>query len=359
MFKTRTIILVVFIAIIFCLALSGIYSVVFDDKSTSNIETSNSAKETIPNTKKEALYAQLNKLHYNNETNKLTISLSTNIPDSTTATILVYNSKASGYNDYTTTSTEEIDGGKIQTTLFPSTTVKNGEYFVKIIIDVLSEKDISKNKHLTEKLGWGHELEKQYSENTLVKIRNVTNKSYTIEVNTKNSISIENGFSDQEAQQELAKKEKEREQQELAKREKEREQQELAKREKEREQQELAKREKERKQQELAKREKEREQQELAKREKERKQQELAKREKEREQQEQREVQQPKQNKVQTTTVDANSKGEVWLKLSEAEKRTLTNKLISNWKYNGYTVTVGADWFIGALDSFYGTPETT
>ncbi|WP_342750861.1 hypothetical protein [Bacillus fungorum] len=48
----------------------------------------------------------------------------------------------------------------------------------------------------------------------------------------------------------------------------------------------------------------------------------------------------------------------MWLKLSEAEKRTLTNKLISNWKYNGYTVTVGAGWFIGDLDSFYGTPET-
>ncbi|MGE1032997.1 hypothetical protein ACQGS5_25740, partial [Bacillus sp. GKis3/1] len=232
------------------------------------------------------------------------------IPDSTTATILVYNSKSSGYNDYTTTSTEEIKGGKIQTTLFPSATVKNGQYFVKIIIDVISEKDISKNKHLTDKLGWGHELEKQYSENTLVKIRNVTYESYTIEVNTKNSIPIENGFSDQEAQQELAKREKEREQQENAKKEKEHEQQELAKR------------------------------------------------EKEREQQEQQEVQQPKQNKVQTTTVDANSKGEVWLKLSEAEKRTLTNQLISNWKSNGYTVTVGADWFIGALDSFYGTPET-
>ncbi|MDA2050081.1 hypothetical protein PDM87_18600 [Bacillus cereus] len=334
MFKTRTVILVVFIAIIFCLALSRIYAVIFDDKSTSNIETSNNAQDTKSETKRETLYAQLDKLDYDSEANKLNLSLSTNIPDSTTATVLVYNSKTSGHNDYITTSTEEIEDGKIQTTLYPSTTIKNAEYFVRIIIDVISKNDISKNKHLTDKLGWGHELEKQYNGNNLVKIREVTYESYTIEVHTKNRISIKNGFSDQEAQQELVKREKEREQQELAKQEKEREQQELAKR------------------------EKEREQQELAKREKEREQQELAKREKEREQQKQQEVQQSKQNEVQTTTVDANSKGEVWLKLSEAEKRTLINQLISNWKSNGYTVTVGADWFIGALDAFYGTPET-
>ncbi len=310
LFKTRTVILVVFIAIIFCLALSRIYAVIFDDKSTSNIETSNNAQDTKSETKRETLYAQLDKLDYDSEANKLNLSLSTNIPDFTTATVLVYNSKTSGHNDYITTSTEEIEDGKIQTTLYPSTTIKNAEYFVRIIIDVISKNDISKNKHLTDKLGWGHELEKQYNGNNLVKIREVTYESYTIEVHTKNRISIKNGFSDQEAQQELVKREKEREQQELAKQEKEREQQELAKR------------------------------------------------EKEREQQKQQEVQQSKQNEVQTTTVDANSKGEVWLKLSEAEKRTLINQLISNWKSNGYTVTVGADWFIGALDAFYGTPET-
>ncbi|WP_423249709.1 hypothetical protein [Bacillus cereus] len=157
---------------------------------------------------------------------------------------------------------------------------------MKILIDVSTAEYTSTNKHLIDKLGSKYEVEKQYSGDKSVKIHNISYDKYKIDIDTKNIISIENGFSEQEAQQERAKIKKEQEQRE------------------------------------------------------------------------QQEVQQPKQNEVQTTTVDANSKGEAWLKLSEAEKRTLTNRLISNWKSNGYTVTVGADWFIGALDAFYGTPET-
>ncbi|ARO65465.1 Uncharacterized protein B5E39_3129 [Bacillus cereus] len=157
---------------------------------------------------------------------------------------------------------------------------------MKILIDVSTAEYTSTNKHLIDKLGSRYEVEKQYSGDKLVKIHNTSYDKYKIDIDTKNIISIENGFSEQEAQQERAKIKKEQEQRE------------------------------------------------------------------------QQEVQQPKQNEVQTTTVDANSKGEAWLKLSEAEKRTLTNRLISNWKSNGYTVTVDADWFIGALDAFYGTPET-
>ncbi|MGG0150694.1 hypothetical protein [Bacillus mycoides] len=282
MIRTRTVILVVFIAIIFCLSLK----VIFGDKPASNTETSTNVKDAAPETQKEKLSAQLDKLDYNKETNKLNLSLTTNIPDSTKATIKVYSSKKSENYDYIATSSEVFKDGKLQTTLSPSLLVENGQYYVKVIIDVSTGEYTPKNKHLIDKLGSRYEVEKQYSGDTLVRIRDISSEKYAIEIDTKNIISIENGFSDQEAQQELAKRIKEREQREK------------------------------------------------------------------------QEAQQPKQNEVQTTTVDANSKGEAWLKLSEAEKRTLTNRLISNWKSNGYTVTVGADWFIGALDAFYGSPET-
>lgn len=282
MIKTRTVILVVFIAIIFCLSIK----VIFGDKPASNTETSTKAKDATSEPQKEKLSAQLDTLNYNKETDKLNLSITTNIPDSTQATIKVYSSKKSENYDYTATSGEVFKDGKLQTTISPSRLVKNGEYYVKIIIDVSTEEHTSKNKHLIDKLGSRYEVEKQYSGDTLVKIRDISSDKYAIEIDTKNIISIENGFTDQEARQELDKRIKEREQRE------------------------------------------------------------------------QQEAQQPKQNEVQTTTVSANSKGEAWIKLSELEKRTLTNRIISNWKSNGYTVTVGAEWFIGALDAFYGTPET-
>ncbi|WP_002146420.1 hypothetical protein [Bacillus cereus] len=279
MIKTRTVILVVFIAIIFCFSIK----VIFGDKPASNTESSTKVKDATSEPQKEKLSAQLDTLDYNKETNKLNLSLTTNIPASTKATIKVYSSKKSDEYNYTATSSEVFKDGKLQTTISPSQLVENGQYYVKILIDVSTAEYTSKNKHLIDKLGSRYEVEKQYSEDKLVKIRNISYDKYKIDIDTKNIISIENSFSEQEAQQELAKIKKEQEQQE---------------------------------------------------------------------------AQQPKQNGVQTTTVDANSKGEAWLKLSEAEKRTLTNRLISNWKSNGYTVTVDADWFIGALDAFYGTPET-
>lgn len=280
--KTRTVILVVFIAIIFCFSIK----VIFGDKPASDTESSTKVKDATSEPQKEKLSAQLDTLDYNKETNKLKLSLTTNIPDSTKATIKVYSSKKSDEYNYTATSSEVFKDGKLQTTISPSQIVENGQYYVKILIDVSTAEYTSTNKHLIDKLGSRYDVEKQYSGDTLVKIHNISYDKYKIDIDTKNIISIENGFSEQEAQQERAKIKKEQEQRE------------------------------------------------------------------------QQEVQQPKQNEVQTTTVDANSKGEAWLKLSEAEKRTLTNRLISNWKSNGYTVTVGADWFIGALDAFYGTPET-
>ncbi|WP_088293979.1 hypothetical protein [Bacillus mycoides] len=282
MIKNRTVILVIFIAIIFCLSLK----VIFGDKPASNTETSTKVTEAASEPQKEKLSAQLDTLDYNKETDKLNLSITTNIPDSTQATIKVYSSNRSDNYDYTATSSNVFKEGKLQTTVSPSRIVENGQYYVKILIDVSTGEYTSKNKHLIDKLGTRYEVEKQYSGDNLVKIRDISSDKYTIEIDTKNIISIENGFSDQEARQELDKRIKEREQRE------------------------------------------------------------------------QQEAQQPKHNEVQNTTVDANSKGEAWLKLSEVEKRTLTNRLINNWKSNGYTVTVGTDWFIGALDSFYGTPET-
>ncbi|MBY0600179.1 hypothetical protein [Bacillus bingmayongensis] len=282
MIKTRTVILVVFIAIIFCLSLGAI----FGDKSSSNTKTSNKANDATSETKKVMLYAQLDKLDYNKETNKINLSLTTNIPDSTSATIKVYSSQKSENYDYTAISSEILKDGKLQATLSPSFPVKNGQYYVKITIDVSNGEYTSSNKHLIDTLGSGYKIEEQYSGSTLVKVRNTSYDRYTLDIDTKNILSIENGFSEQEYQQELDKRIKEREQRE------------------------------------------------------------------------QQEIQQSKQTEVHTTTVDANSNGEAWLKLSKSEKQALTNRLLNNWKNNGYTVTADADWFIDALDAFYGTPQT-
>ncbi|MED1116450.1 hypothetical protein [Bacillus paramycoides] len=131
MIKTRTVILIVSIAIIFCLSLSARYHAIFDNISSSNIETAssietaNNTKDATSETKKETLYIQLDKLDYNKETNKLDLSLSTNIPDSTKATIKVYSSKKSENYDYTTTSSKaRFEGGKLQKILYPSYPVK-------------------------------------------------------------------------------------------------------------------------------------------------------------------------------------------------------------------------------------------
>ncbi|ARO65464.1 Uncharacterized protein B5E39_3128 [Bacillus cereus] len=83
MIKTRTVILVVFIAIIFCFSIK----VIFGDKPASNTESSTKVKDATSEPQKEKLSAQLDTLDYNKETNKLKLSLTTNIPDSTKATI--------------------------------------------------------------------------------------------------------------------------------------------------------------------------------------------------------------------------------------------------------------------------------
>ncbi|MHA2883346.1 hypothetical protein [Bacillus cereus] len=117
MIKTRTVILVVFIAIIFCFSIK----VIFGDKPASNTESSTKVKDATSEPKKEKLSAQLDTLDYNKEKNKLKLSLTTNIPDSTKATIKVYSSKKSDEYNYTATSSEVFKDGKLQTTISVTT----------------------------------------------------------------------------------------------------------------------------------------------------------------------------------------------------------------------------------------------
>lgn len=54
----------------------------------------------------------------------------------------------------------------------------------------------------------------------------------------------------------------------------------------------------------------------------------------------------------------ADSDGYDWEKMTTNQKKLLTLEALTNMESNGYEITVGYDWFVEALDAFYGDPAT-
>ncbi|MES5264267.1 hypothetical protein [Priestia megaterium] len=50
--------------------------------------------------------------------------------------------------------------------------------------------------------------------------------------------------------------------------------------------------------------------------------------------------------------------GDDWVQLSTAQKLVMTQEIISNLEIKGYTILAEPQWFIDALDAYYGDPST-
>ncbi|ODA08224.1 hypothetical protein [Paenibacillus polymyxa] len=50
--------------------------------------------------------------------------------------------------------------------------------------------------------------------------------------------------------------------------------------------------------------------------------------------------------------------GHDWIELNENQKKEMVQQIIFRWKKNDFKVKVGSDYFVEALNSFYGNDIT-
>ncbi|WP_243765238.1 hypothetical protein [Bacillus arachidis] len=68
-----------------------------------------------------------------------------------------------------------------------------------------------------------------------------------------------------------------------------------------------------------------------------------------------------KDNTVNSSTSETNistKDGNDWLKMDDSQKSKTVTSILSTLKSNGYTVLENSDWFVDALNAFYGENET-
>ncbi|HFT5903641.1 TPA: hypothetical protein ACGSMF_004815 [Bacillus cereus] len=68
-----------------------------------------------------------------------------------------------------------------------------------------------------------------------------------------------------------------------------------------------------------------------------------------------------KDNSINSSTTKANSStkdGNDWLEMGDSQKYSTVTTILTSLKSNGYTVLENADWFVDALNAFYGVDAT-
>ncbi len=141
--------------------------------------------------KNDLLYAQIEKLEYNKKDDKLDITLSTNFLDFSFANVTIYDSSD---QKIVQTSATIMNGQFNAPADTYKTSIKEGEYYAVLSIDVDKNGSFVSNKKVIEKYGNADDISIQQKGNDRLTIKNEENNKFSIYINTNNKIPI-NGIS--------------------------------------------------------------------------------------------------------------------------------------------------------------------
>jgi len=141
--------------------------------------------------KNNLLYAQIEKLEYNKKDDKLDITLSTNFLDFSFANVTIYDSSD---QKVAQTSATIMNGRFSAPADTYKTSIKEGDYYAVLSVDVDKNGSFVSNKKVIEKYGNADDISIQQKGNDRLTIKNEENDKFSIYINTNNKMPI-NGIS--------------------------------------------------------------------------------------------------------------------------------------------------------------------
>ncbi|HDR8110392.1 TPA: hypothetical protein QCZ04_003465 [Bacillus cereus] len=137
--------------------------------------------------KNDLLYAQIEKLEYNKKDDKLDITLSTNFLDFSFANVTIYDSSD---QKIVQTSATIMNGQFNAPADTYKTSIKEGEYYAVLSVDVDKNGSFVSNKKVIEEYGNAHDISIAVEGNESVAVKSESKDKFSIYINTNNKVPI-------------------------------------------------------------------------------------------------------------------------------------------------------------------------